>query len=76
MLLVTTPCAVLLSVWIAVGGCLWPNSLRRCRMGIASWALMYSAPSSASAALDMTAVSIFEMLSTAPLSGGSLTSDE
>jgi hypothetical protein len=40
-------------------------------MGIASWAFMYSAPSSALAALDMTALSILEMLSTAPLLGGS-----
>ncbi len=45
-------------------------------MGIASRAFMYSAPSSASAALDMTALSILEMLSTAPLLGGSSTLDE
>ncbi len=62
---------MLLSVWIGVGGCLWPISSRRCRMGIASRALMYRAPSSASAALDMTALSILEMFRTAPLLGGS-----
>ena len=45
-------------------------------MGIASRAFMYSAPSLASAALDMTAFSILEMLSTAPLSGQSSTLDE
>ncbi len=42
-------------------------------MGITSWAFMYSAPSSASAALDMTTLSILDMLSTAPLLGGSST---
>jgi hypothetical protein len=73
MLLVTTPRAVLLSVWMGMGGCLCPISSRRCRMGIASRAFMYSAPSSALAALDMTALSILEMLSTAPLLGGSST---
>ena len=36
-------------------------------------ALMYSAPSLALAALDMTALSILEMLRTALLLGGSLT---
>ncbi len=45
-------------------------------MGIASRAFMYSAPSLALAALDMTALSILEMLSTAPLLGGSSTLDE
>jgi hypothetical protein len=29
-----------LAVWMGVGGCLWPISLRRCLIGIASWALM------------------------------------
>ncbi len=33
-------CYVLLSVWMGVGGCLWPISLRSCPMGIASWVLM------------------------------------
>ncbi len=45
-------------------------------MGIASRAFMYSAPSLASAALDMTTLSILEMLSTAPLLGGSSMLDE
>ena len=59
MLLLTTPKAVLLSVWIGVLGCLWPISLSSWCIGIASRALMYSAPSSALAALDMTAFRIF-----------------
>jgi hypothetical protein len=58
---------------MGVLGCLWPISARSWRIGTASLALMYSAPSSASAALDMTALSILEMLRTAPLLGGSLT---
>jgi hypothetical protein len=45
-------------------------------MGIASQAFMYSVPSLALAALDMTALSILEMLSMAPLLGGSSTLDE
>ncbi len=40
MLLVTTLCAVLLSVWMGVGGYLWPISLSSRCMGIASHALM------------------------------------
>ena len=67
---------MLLSVWIGVLGCLWPISLSSWRIGIASRALMYSAPSSASAALDMTAFRILEMLRIAPLFGGSLVSLE
>jgi hypothetical protein len=45
-------------------------------MGIASRAFMYSEPSSASTALDMTTLIILEMLSTAPLLGESSTLDE
>ena len=70
------PQAVVLSVWMGVLGCLWPISVRSWRIGTASFALMYSAPSSASAALDMTALSILEMSRMAPLLGGSLTSEE
>ncbi len=76
MLLVTTPCAVLLSVWMGVGCCLWPISSSNNCMGIASHALMYRAPSSALAALDMMALRILDMLRMVPLSGGSLTFDE
>ncbi len=35
-LLFTTPCAVVLSVCIGVGGCLCPRKLRACRAGMAS----------------------------------------
>ena len=71
MLLLTTTNAVLLSVCIGVFGCLCPISCNRFRIGTASQALMYIAPNSASAALDMTAVIIFDILSIAPLVGGS-----
>ena len=71
IVLFTTPHAVELSTWIGVGGCLCPNSSSRCRIGTASRALMYSAPSSASAADDMTALMIWETVNTAPLFGGS-----
>ncbi len=63
---------MLLLVWIGVLGCLWPISSSSWRIGIALRALMYSAPSSPSAALDMTAFRILEMLRIAPLFGGSL----
>ena len=71
MLLLTTPNAVLLSVCMGVFGCLCPISCRRLRIGTASHALMYNAPNSASAALDMTPFMIFDMLRIAPLLGGS-----
>jgi hypothetical protein len=70
MLLLTTPNAVVLSVWMGVLGCLWPISVRSWCIGTASHALMYSALSSASAALDMTALNILVMLRMAPLLGG------
>jgi hypothetical protein len=69
MLLVMMPRAVLLSVWMGVGGCLCPISLRRCRMGIASRKFMYSAPSLALAALDMTALGIFGDVEHGPIVG-------
>ena len=76
MLFVTTPNAVLLSVCIGVGGCLCPISSSSCLIATASHALMYRAPSSASAALDMTVLIILDMFNTAPLFGGSLTLDD
>ncbi len=45
-------------------------------MGIASEALMWRAPSSASAALDMTALKFLDMLRMVPLLDGSSTLDE
>ena len=71
IVLLTTPHAVLLSVWIGVLGCLCPVSSNRCLINTASCALTYRAPSSASAALEITVPSIFSTLSTAPLFGGS-----
>ena len=70
MLFVTTPSAVVLSVCIGVGGCLWTIYLSEWRDGMASRKLMKRAPSSASAAEDMTALIIFVMVITAPLLGG------
>ena len=67
ILLVTTPCAVVLYVYIDVGGCVCPISSRAWRAGMASLQLMKSAPSSASAADDMTALMIFAIVNTAPL---------
>ena len=76
MLLVTTPSAVLLSVWIGVRGCLCPISCSRCRMATAWDALMYNPANSASAALDMTDLMMLDVLMIAPLLGGSSTSDD
>ena len=67
IILSTNPNAVVLSVWIGVGGCLWPISSSRRRAGIACLEFKYSAPISASAAEVMTFFIILAMLSTAPL---------
>ena len=70
MLLVMNPSAVVLSVCIGVGGCLWPIVSNARRAGIASLQLMKRAPNSASAAEDMTAFMICEMVRMYPLFGG------
>ena len=70
MLLVTTPSEVVLSVCIVVGGCLWPIVSNALRAGIASLQLMKRDPNSASAAEEMTAFMICEMVRTDPLFGG------
>ncbi len=70
VLLLTTPSAVLLLVCIGIGGYLCPISSSVCCWGMALWALMYSAPSSALAADDMTALMSWARLRTAPLSLG------
>ncbi len=67
ILLVNRSCAVMLSVCIGVGGGGWPSSLSMWRMETAVFALMKRVPSSASAADDMTAQIICEMLRMAPL---------
>ena len=74
ILLLATPTAVLLSICMGVLGCLWPISSRVFLAGTASLALMNIAPSSASAADDMTDLMMWAMFSTAPLLGGSGTS--
>ena len=66
-LLFTTPNAVVLSIWIGVGGCLCPISSSNCRCGMASCELIKSAASSASAADDITARMICEVVCIAPL---------
>ncbi len=67
ILLVSSACAVALSVCIGVRGCGCPSSLSVCLIETAVFALINRAPSSASAADDMTALTICEMLRTAPL---------
>ena len=70
ILLVTTPSTVVLSVFIGVGGCLWPNYSSAWLAGMDSRQLTKRVPSSASAAEDITALIICEMMMTAPLFGG------
>ena len=70
ILLVTTLWVVVLSVCISVGGYSCPIALRACRAGMASLQLMKRAPSSASAAEDITALMIWEMVTTALLKSG------
>ncbi len=67
ILLVSSACAVELSVCIGVCDWGWPNSSSVVRMDTAVFALMNNAPSSASAADDMTDLIICDMLRTAPL---------
>ena len=67
MLFVTKPCAVVLSVYIGVGGCLCPISSSAWRAGMASRQLMKSALSSASAAEDITDLMILATVRTDPL---------
>ncbi len=67
ILLVNSMCAIVLSVWMGVRGCGCPNSSNVHRIDTAVLALMNSAPSSASAADDITVLIICEMFNTAPL---------
>ena len=76
MLFVTTPSAVLLSVWIGVSGCLCPILCISFQMDTACNVLMYNLANSASDALDMTDLMMVEVLMIAPLLGGSSTSDD
>ncbi len=70
ILLLSSACAVALSVCIGVRGCGWPSLMSVCRMDTAVFALMNRALNSASAADDMTAQIICEMLRMAPLLKG------
>ena len=69
-MLFTTPFDVELSVWMGVGGWGCPISTIMFLMYTASFVLMNSAPSSASAAGDMTALMICDMFTVAPFGGG------
>jgi len=71
--LFTTPNAVVLSVCIGVGGCGCPKNSSTCLAGTASRQLMNSAPISASAAEDITALIICDIVCMAPLLGGTST---
>ena len=70
ILLLITPKAVVLLVYIGVGGCLCPMILSACPAGIASLQLTKRAPSLSSTADDITALVIWETVRTAPLFDG------
>ena len=76
MLLLTTPRAVVLSVCIGVGGCLWPMLSNAWNAGIASLQLIQRAPNSDSSAEDMTAFMIFEIVRMYPLFYGTAESSD
>ena len=69
MLLVTMPCAVVLSVCIDVGDCVCPISSSYWRDGMDSLQLMKSSPSSASSDEDITAFMILAIVKTVPFLG-------
>ncbi len=70
ILLMSSACAVALLVCIGVRGCGWPSSMSVWCIETAVFALMKRAPNSASAADDMTAQIICEILRMAPLLKG------
>ena len=74
ILSLTMPRAVILSICIGVGGCLCPISYSLILAGTASQKLINSVQSSASAADDIRALMIIEIVVTAPLFGGSVDS--
>ena len=76
ILLLMTPSAVELSVWIGVRGCGCPSLASICRKHTASFALRNSAPNSTSAADDITALIIVPMVRIAPLLGRLSTSSD
>ncbi len=70
ILLVSSACAVALLVCIGVHGCGWPSSASIWCIERAVFALLNRAPDSASAADDMTAQIIYEILRMVPLLKG------
>ena len=64
------PWEVLLSVLMVVGGCGWPNSSRAVRMGTAVLALWKIPIVSASAAEDMTFLTVLHSVCSGPLGAG------
>ena len=74
MWVLTTPRAVAFSICVGVGGCLCPISYSLILAGTASQKLINSVQSSASAADDIRALMIIEIVVTAPLFGGSVDS--
>ncbi len=63
----------MLSVYIGVGGCGCPKNLRTCLAGTALQQLMKSATTLVSAAKDITALMICNIVLTALLLGGNST---
>ncbi len=70
IVLFVTPTAVELSVWIGVCGCGHPMSLRVCRWGTISRAIIKHAASSASATKAMKNLIMVAIVRTAPLKRG------
>ena len=70
MVFLTTPASVKLSVWIGDGGCFQPISINVWRMGTISLDVIYSAPSSVSAAEDITNLMIWGIVRIAPFRSG------
>ena len=70
MLLVTTPCVVVLSICTGVVSCFCPISPRACWEVKASFKLIKREASLSSASENMKALMIWAMVMTAPLLGG------
>ena len=75
-MLLTTPAAVMLSVWMGVTGCFHPISVKVWRIGNNYVAVTNRAPSSASAAEVMTNLMICVMVRIGPFHLGSGSSSD
>ena len=75
-MLLITPAAVVLSVWMGVMDCFHPIYTNVRRIGISSFAVIYNAPNSASAADDMTNFIICAIVNMGPFHFGSGSSSE